>query len=573
MRRLSPTFRFIAPAILGLLFSHVAAAQTVRGELVEQVSGRPIGGALVVLLDGESRQVAGSLTDARGRFTIAAPAPGEYRLRAERIGHASTLSDRFSATAGAEIERRLIAPVEAISLQGITATSRRRCRVRPEEGLQTQVVWEEARKALNATVWAQEQSLFRFRLTEFAREVDAQSGRVRRQETRSATRATPAPYVSAPPEELAQAGYVQADGDTFVYYAPDAEHLLSDAFLDNHCFQVVLGTGERTGQVGLAFQPVSGRRLPDITGTLWLHRATGHLNDLDFRYTGITLPAGARARDAGGTLVFERLPNGAWIVNRWEIRMPLVGTAGPGASPAEMRAGVRTQRIVAVREEGGQVIDILGVGSPRLGADRLASVAGVVLDETSGRPIAGATVFLGGTGFSSESAADGSFEITGVPAGAYTLSFFHPRLTALGVFAEPVEVRLAAAEPLDLRLTLPGEVLTAALAAVCPSFPRNTGGATGFVRERADGPRVGRADVEFRWSRFEFGEATLVERWHRLAVTADGDGFYSACELPSDRTVRAQARQGVRLSTEAALEIPDSALLEHDFTLAPPASR
>jgi hypothetical protein len=573
MRPLRSMLRILAPVILILLLSDGATAQTVRGELVEQGTGRPINGALVVLLDGESRQVAGSLTDARGRFTIVAPAPGEYRLRAERIGHASTLSDRFSAAAGTEIERQLVAPLQAISLEGITATTTRRCRSRPEEGLQTQRVWEEARKALNATAWAQEQSLYRFRLTEFAREVEAETGRVRRQETRSATRATSTPYVSAPAEELAEAGYVQVDGEDFIYYAPDAEHLLSDAFLDGHCFRVVIGTGDRAGQVGLAFQPVAGRRLPDINGTLWLHRVNAHLSDLEFHYTGIELPAGSRPRDAGGRLVFERLPDGAWIVNRWEIRMPLVGRPGPGASPTEVRAGIRSQRVVAVREQGGQVVDILGLASPREGSGSVASVTGTVLEEGSGRPLVGATVFLGGTGFSAETAEDGSFAINGIPAGSYSISYFHPQLTALGVHADPMTVELVPAESLKLRLTLPGRALSAALSSLCPTFARNAGGAMGFVRERVDGGRIGRADVEFRWSRFELGETALVERWHRLAVTADEAGFYAACDLPSDRTVRGQARQGVRLSTEAALEIPEGELLEHHFAIAPPTSR
>jgi hypothetical protein len=561
------------PILLSLLLAVPASAQKIRGELVEEGSGRAIDGALVVLLDAGSRQVAGSLTDPRGRFTIEAPAPGEYRLRAERIGHGNAYSESFHAGSGEEVEWRLVAPVQAISLEGIVATSSRRCRVRPAEGLQTQTVWEEARKALNSTVWAKESRVHRYRLATYTREVEAGTGHARRQVTRTTERATTTPYVSAPPEQLATAGYVQADGGELVYFAPDAEHLLSEEFLDNHCFQVVIGSGPRAGQVGLAFEPLRGRRLPDIAGTLWLDRGTAQLADLEYRYTGIALPAGARPGDAGGTLRFERLPNGAWIVQRWQIRMPLVGTAGPDASPARLRAGARVQRVVAIREQGGEVIDILGIDGGRAGVERSTLLRGVVGDEESGAPIAGATVYLGGTGFSTETSGDGSFELVGVPAGEYTISFFHPRLTALGVYADPVEVTLAPGEPVELALSLRGEALRAVLASACPSFPRNTGGAMGFVSEEPGGRRSGRADVEFRWSRFELGETALVERWHRLAVTADATGFYTACELPSDRTVRGQARAGVRVSEETSLEISENAMLQHDFTVVPPGSR
>jgi hypothetical protein len=390
--------RLLPLGLVALLDPCTAAAQTVRGDVVEQGSGRPIGGALVVLLDGEARQVAGSLTDPQGRFVIQAPGAGDYRLRAERIGHGNALSATFHAAAGAEIERRLVAPVEVISLQGVVATASRRCQVRPGEAVQTQALWEEARKALNATVWAQGEALFQFRLAEYSRELEAETGRVRRQDLRTTVSATSTPYVSAPPEELATAGYVQPDGGELVYFAPDAEHLLSEQFLDGHCFGVVIGSGVRAGQVGLAFEPLRGRRLPDIAGTLWLDRETAYLRDLEYRYTGVTLPAGARARDVGGSLTFERLPNGAWIVQRWQIRMPVVGPAGPGASPAEIRAGARVQRVVAFREEGGQVTGILGLSGARDGAERVAALQGVVVDEETGEPIAGATVFLGGTG-------------------------------------------------------------------------------------------------------------------------------------------------------------------------------
>ena len=41
------------------------------------------------------------------------------------------------------------------------------------------------------------------------------------------------------------------------------------------------------GMVGLELEPVSGRRLPDIEGTLWLDGVTGRLIRLDFKYVNL----------------------------------------------------------------------------------------------------------------------------------------------------------------------------------------------------------------------------------------------------------------------------------------------
>lgn len=555
-----------------LLAAAGAGAQTVRGVLVEEGSGRPIDGAMVILLDAGAQQVAGSLTDVAGRFSIVAPGAGEYRLRAERIGHGDALSATFDLAAGETVERQLTAPLRAISLEGVVATSTRRCRTRPGEGVQTQALWEEARKALNVAVWTRDQAL-RFRLTEFEREMDPATGRVRRQSTRTRVLATSTPYVSASPEELARHGYVQSDGGELVYFAPDAEHLLSDEFLDNHCFQVTVGSGARAGQVGLTFSPVRATHLPGIAGTLWLDRETAFLRDLEYRYTSLRLPSGAGSRAAGGHLLFERLPGGAWIVQRWQIRMPEVGTATEGASPDEIRAGARLERVVAIRERGGEVMEILGLDLLARGGARSGAVSGSVLDERTGAPVAGATVFLDGTGYSTESGEDGSFLLEGVPAGEYALNVFDPRLAEIGVFADPVQVTVSATDPLEVNLTLPAGGAPTALRSFCAELPANTGGITGLVREAASGIRVAGAGVEFRWSRFELDGVALRERWESEAVTADEGGRYVGCELPSDRTLRVQARRGARLSPETPVNLTGGAVVEHDIAIAPPVSR
>jgi hypothetical protein len=58
----------------------VARAGAIHGRLLEQGSGRPIGGATVLLLDEQERVIGGALTDANGAFWSKKPGQ-EHRLQ------------------------------------------------------------------------------------------------------------------------------------------------------------------------------------------------------------------------------------------------------------------------------------------------------------------------------------------------------------------------------------------------------------------------------------------------------------------------------------------------------------
>ena len=133
-------------------------------------------------------------------------------------------------------------------------------------------MWEEARKALEAAAWTLSSGTYHYTLLQFVRKLDSDGRRVvseRREFVRSTAQA---PYVSAPAEELVRDGFIRENPDgTTTYFAPDAEAFLSDAFLETHCMRV----GDvRDGMVGLAFEPVHGRRETEIRGTLWIEAET-----------------------------------------------------------------------------------------------------------------------------------------------------------------------------------------------------------------------------------------------------------------------------------------------------------
>jgi uncharacterized protein YfaS (alpha-2-macroglobulin family) len=72
--------------LLTAMASEPIYAQAVQGQVTGRDTGMPISGAVVQLLDSQGQVSSGALTDASGGFTLRAPAPGQFRLRVERVG-------------------------------------------------------------------------------------------------------------------------------------------------------------------------------------------------------------------------------------------------------------------------------------------------------------------------------------------------------------------------------------------------------------------------------------------------------------------------------------------------------
>jgi hypothetical protein len=70
----------------------------------------------------------------------------------------------------------------------------------------------------------------------------------------------------------------------------------------------------------MSFEPESEREVPEVRGTIWLDARTFELRLVEFRYSRLPSPSGNR--NIGGEVHFTRLPSGAWIVERWFIRIP-----------------------------------------------------------------------------------------------------------------------------------------------------------------------------------------------------------------------------------------------------------
>jgi hypothetical protein len=112
----------LAPA-LALLLSPTPPvwAQTIRGIIVDDVSGRPIEEAVVDLVDAEDRILGQDVTDINGWFSIPVPDGETYQLRSGGLGYLPTLSTEFSLEAGQTLGAELRMGVSPVRIEGIEA--------------------------------------------------------------------------------------------------------------------------------------------------------------------------------------------------------------------------------------------------------------------------------------------------------------------------------------------------------------------------------------------------------------------------------------------------------------------
>ena len=529
----------------------LAGQQSIQGSVLDGEARSPVEGAMVVLLEGEVQR-SRVLTAADGSFRLSVPLPGRYALRIDRIGYESTLTDAFEVAAGATVERTVLTHVEPVTLAGIQVEGTRRCEVRPAEGLATGRVWEEARKALDAAAWTAEKELYRFGWMRYQRELGASGRRVLSEERSYRNHFIDQPFRSMNAAGLAREGYIRsAEDDVTIYYAPDAGVLLSGSFLDTHCFFL-----ERKGQggerlVGLRFEPVPGRELPDVEGVLWLEEEGARLLSMTYQYVD---PSHRVAREEGsGELVFRGLPNGTWIVAEWKIRMPKLVELRDryGEARRYQTEGYRDEggMITLVARSDGSVVDV---------GEGLALLVGEVRDSL-GRAAPGARVRIEGAGQEVTTDATGAFAFPGMLAGTWSVAASHPALEALGFQGTVHEVVLEAGREESVVMLLPS-VRELAADRCRDARSEDTTILLGRVLDPLAEPVPG-AEVRVLWTTVASTPTAVRTRLVRgsptptmdvqdsrteegIGTTADRRGVFTFCGVPRAAALRASAWSG-----------------------------
>lgn len=343
-----------------LIFAPFAttSAQTVRGIVKEQNSGLPLPGVLIALaLDSDpGSAVATTLSNEQGAYSIRAPRAGRYVLGAKRIGVRRYTSVALDLKESQELQLDVELEALVYQLPTVTVHSEPLCVRRAEHAARVASLWDEASTALTATQVSLRDRLVRARVVRYVRDIHATSLRPEGDlSRRQSDGVMEQPFVSLPAEALSRNGYWRhLPNDSIAYYAPDATVLLSRSFARDHCFGVVEGRGDRNGLTGMEFEPERDRETPDVRGTIWLDARTFELRLVEFKYSRLPYPS--NNRNVGGEVHFSRLPGGAWIVERWFIRMPRYNknpttrsTGIPGVAP------IVEYRLTGLVEEGGTV--------------------------------------------------------------------------------------------------------------------------------------------------------------------------------------------------------------------------
>ena len=100
-------------------------AQIVRGIVVDAVTGAPVEGAGLWVLDADGKPLgSGVLSGDSGVFALQLPKPGAYRLRVARLGYAALTTDSLVLAQGEMVALRIALEERAVSLGAVQITER-----------------------------------------------------------------------------------------------------------------------------------------------------------------------------------------------------------------------------------------------------------------------------------------------------------------------------------------------------------------------------------------------------------------------------------------------------------------
>ncbi len=195
------------------------------------------------------------------------------------------------------------------------------------------------------------------------------------------------------------------------------------------------------------------------------------------------------------------------------------------------------------------------------GQDGSATVSGMVFDSTEMKALSGARVAVLGTSAVGEADDSGRFRLEDVPEGSWWLSFFHPRLQALGVSAPSQQVTVREDDALSVDLAIPSEQTL--LMGWCMAEQPGPGFAAlaGLVVDSLTGVPMPRALVRAQVNDRSQGNLEPLE------VRTDEAGYYRMCSLPAGREYRIQARFGMSNGRTQVIRMPQNGARIEDLVL------
>jgi len=518
--------------ILSALLAVPCFAQGVTGSVTHAGTGAPVAGAVVTLHDSAGRRVGMASVADDGRYRLTAPAPGRYRVRATHVGFRPGDSGLLDVAAGMQADLTMRDLGQLLDTIRVLRTAN--C---IRDGTSAFAVWQQLQASVASVAVVQRRALAARIIRQLV--IYDRENRVQRREVNVISGFSRAPWDSPPMDSLAAHGFVLAHADgSITYRAPDLEALMSDDFVSAFCLRLV--ASRDPALIGISFTAGTDVRATSIAGTFWIARRTSRLNRLEFRFTGVS--DAQRLAGAGGSLDFEQMRNGEWIIARWSLTMPHVQERLKAASPLRNAPRQSVTELIAVHVASGEL------ALARVGADTLYALPPVTVHGTirdfGGRAVRDAVIELGAeTKRSLATDSTGIFRFDSVPPGHYVVT------ARDGASRDFANARIVVTTT-DLEVELRGSPATPRQAVVTaadppPARPDGTVLLRGLVRDTAGQP-VGHANVRIQ---------------SRPATTADALGRFSSRTRPGEYTVQvrrigfAPLTQRVHLQRDTLLQL------------------
>ncbi len=362
----------IAAVAVGVTTSFCTAAlaaqnsRMVSGRVVDSV-GKAVPGVLVATHNTRGELDAQTLTGADGVFAMRLARDVSVDVYALVTGYEPSESVPLAA-GSTDVQITLITSTLRVRVTGERSRQKAICGAPRDTTSDVTRLWQEARKALASTGLMYGKDEVSARVSFFDRHTSPQGKTILSEQLRDGTVSARRPFQSLPADSVARVGYVIETADDVSYYAPDADVLLSSQFAESHCFAIAPPNSANVAWIGLAFKPKIERLgVYEIAGTMWFDQTTLALQQIVFRYTNA--PVTFASAGVGGELAFAHLSNGAWLISRWEIRMP---QGQIQSNIALQHSQVRTQRQVTVeslRVAGGEVV-LVRIGATVIGVKK-----------------------------------------------------------------------------------------------------------------------------------------------------------------------------------------------------------
>jgi hypothetical protein len=524
-------------AVPGTLISQTASGRVTR-------DGLPVSGAIVGLTDAAGRTVARVASGDDGRYAIRAPDAGTYRLQILQIGWRPSMAGTLELPSGGSVSRDISLASARVTLPPILVNDKTECRVHPDSSAAAFAIWEAARAALVATSVTRAEPLS-VTITRSDRTYDAGGSRLVADSNATQTGRSLNPFISKSPDSLAASGFADttATGER-VYWAPDADVLLSDAFLASHCLRAERapeGLPGRGALIGVRFVPVAKRLgVVDIEGVLWVDRESAELRTLEYRYANASAVVDRAA--AGGRVEFMRMPRGRWVAHTWSIRYPVVVTRLEFAPvvPGVRREQRASEELRGIKVSAGAIDQISRDGDVLWERGRV-SFAVRVVDSLTAAPLGGVMVGLTSSNVATATDSNGLVIFDRIVPGTHVVRVAPPNLLAIGRAPALATIEVPAANDAIVVVRVPSVRQVVAERCGEQSLQWGEGMLFGKVaRSDSSTARVAVVPVVIvshtPYKLLGGGAPLLVDQLHD-AARIDPDGF-AVCGVPRDAEVR-----------------------------------